>query len=80
MRLKHQKINNMVLELINKILTVLFFASCLNTIRHVYYFIQAWSVSTEEAPVKYRITNLSLFLLGLSIACILSGIFTGVQI
>lgn len=68
------------IDLINKILTVLFFAACLNSIRHSYYFIQAWFTSTEELPVKYRLTPKSLLLLGISIAYVLTTIFTGIKI
>lgn len=70
----------MLLDTLNKLLIVLFFMSCLNTIRHAYYFIQTWFTSTEEIPVKYRLTNKSLFLLGVSIAYILTTIFTGIKI
>ena len=67
----------MLLDILNKILMILFFLSCLNTIRHTYYFIQAWFTSTEEEPVKYRLTNTSLVLLGVSVAYILTAIFNG---
>ncbi len=67
----------MLLDILNKILMILFFISCLNTIRHTYYFIQAWFTSTEEEPVKYRLTNTALLLLGMSIAYILTAIFNG---
>jgi hypothetical protein len=70
----------MLLDALNKLLIVLFFMSCLNTIRHTYYFIQAWFTSTEEVPVKYRLSPKSLLLLGVSIAYILTSIFTGVKI
>jgi hypothetical protein len=70
----------MLLDTLNKILIVLFFLSCLNTIRHGYYFIQTWFTSTDETPIKYRLTNTSLFLLGVSIAYILTTIFTGIKI
>jgi hypothetical protein len=66
--------------LLNKLLMVLFFVSLLNTIRHGYYFIQAMVTSTYEEPIKYVISKHSLTLLGLSIAYILSVIFTGIKI
>jgi hypothetical protein len=66
--------------ILNKILLILFFMSCLNILRHAYYFIQAVVTSSEEEPKKYRITNVSLYLLGISIAYILSTIFTGITI
>ena len=70
----------MLLDTLNKLLTVLFFISCLNTARHAYYFIQTWFTSTEELPVKYKITDKSLFLLGVSIAYILTAIITGIKL
>lgn len=70
----------MVEILLNKLFIFLFFLSLLNTVRHIYYFIQALVSSTEEQPIKYVISKTSLTLLGLSIAYILSSIFTGVEI
>jgi hypothetical protein len=70
----------MLLDTLNKLLIVLFFMSCLNTIRHAYYFIQAWVKTSEELPTKYILSKQSLFLLGVSIAYILTTIFTGIKI
>jgi hypothetical protein len=70
----------MIEILLNKLFIVLFFVSLLNTVRHTYYFIQAIVTSTEEQPIKYVIPKTSLILLGLSIAYILSSIFTGIEI
>jgi hypothetical protein len=70
----------MIELLLNKVLMVLFFISLLNTIRHMYYFIQAIVTSTEEQPIKYVISKNSLILLGLSISYVLSVIFTGIKI
>lgn len=70
----------MLIDLSNKILMICFFLSCLTTIRHGYYFIQTFISSTEETPVKYRISNTSLILLGISIAYILSSLFTGITL
>lgn len=70
----------MLMDILNKILMILFFLSLFNTIRHVYYFIQTWFTTTEEAPVKYKLTNTSLVLLGISISYILTTIFTGIKI
>ena len=66
--------------IINKILIILLFLAILNTLRHTYYFVQTWFTATEEEPVKYRLSNKSLFLLGVSIAYILTAIFTGIKI
>jgi len=70
----------MIDVLLNKLFMVLFFVSLLNTVRHTYYFIQVIVTSTEEQPIKYVISKTSLTLLGLSIAYILSSIFTGIEI
>lgn len=70
----------MVIEIINKILIIMFFLSCLTTLRHIYYFTQAFLTSTEELPIKYRLTSTSLFYLGVSLSYILSAIFTGLKI
>jgi hypothetical protein len=70
----------MLVDLSNKILMILFFLSCLTTLRHGYYFIQAFFSSTVETPVKYRISKISLFLLGISIAFILSTLLTGITL
>jgi hypothetical protein len=70
----------MFVEALNKLLLVLFFVSLLNTIRHAYYFIQAIVSSSEEEPIKYVISKSDLTMLGLSIAYILSVIFTCIKI
>jgi hypothetical protein len=70
----------MLLEIVNRILIVLFFMSCLITIRHGYFFIQAIITSSSEEPIKYRLSSTSLFFLCVSIAYILSVIFTGITI
>ncbi len=70
----------MLIDILNRILITAFFMSCLATLRHCYYFIQAYFTSTEEAPVKYRVSKMSLFFLCVSIAYILSVIFTGIKL
>lgn len=70
----------MLLDIINKLLIICFFMASLTTLRHVYYFIQAFIISNEETPVKYRVSKISLLFLGISIAYILSVIFTGIKL
>jgi len=70
----------MLLDIINKILIVLFTLSCLTSLRHTYYFIQAWVKSTSDVPTKYKVGNSSLILLGVSLAYIITSIFTGITI
>lgn len=70
----------MLVEISNKILMLLFFMSALNSLRHIYYFIQAFFSSTEELPSKYRLNDRSLYLLGISLAYILTVVFTGIKL
>lgn len=70
----------MLVDIINRILMTCFFMSCLTTLRHGYYFIQAFLTSTDETPVKYRVSKTSLLFLCVSIAYILSVIFVGIKI
>ncbi len=73
----------MIETILNKLFLLLFFLACLNIIRHGYYFIQSYIISkTEdiEKPLKYRVRNSSLILLGISIAYIFTVIVTGIKI
>lgn len=66
----------MILDTLNKLPMVLFFLAALNVLRHVYYLVQTWFASKdEEEPIKYRLSNISLILLGLSISYILAVLF-----
>jgi len=73
----------MLVDIINKILIMLFFISALNVGRHLYYFIQTYMKvvdNTEEVVFKYRLTSKSLFLLCVSLAYLLTSVFTGIKI
>jgi hypothetical protein len=70
----------MLLDTLNRILITIFFMSCLNTGRHLYYFIQTWVSSNEENQIKYKLNKWSLFLLGVSISYILTSIFYGIKL
>ena len=70
----------MLIEILNRILIILLFMSGLTILRHGYYFIQAFFTSSEELPVKYRVSNTSLFYLCVSIAYVLSVFFTGITL
>lgn len=70
----------MTIDIINKILVMVFILGCLNVFRHTYYFIQAWVKSNNDNPTKYRMGSTSLLFLGLSLAYIISSIFTGITI
>lgn len=68
----------MLIEILNKVIVLIFFLSSLNTLRHLYYFIQSFVSSTEETPVKYKLSKSSLILLGISISYIFTVIHSWV--
>ena len=68
----------MLIEILNKVIVLIFFLSSLNTLRHLYYFIQSFISSTEETPVKYKLSKTSLILLGISISYIFTVIHSWV--
>lgn len=70
----------MILDILNKVFIILFMLSSLNVFRHGYYFLQAWFKSENEEPVRYVISPRALFFLGISLAYILTGIFSGITI
>jgi hypothetical protein len=70
----------MLIDIVNKILVIIYVLSLLNVVRHGYYFIQAWVKSNDDAPQRYRMGNTSLILLGLSLAFAISSIFVGITI
>ena len=69
----------MVLDIINKILIIIFILASLNIIRHSILTIQVWFRANEE-EIKYTLTSKGLFLLGLSLAYVISSIFTGIHL
>ena len=70
----------MTLILINKVLIILYILSCLNVLRHVYYLIQTTMMTKNESSEKYRLSNKSLLILGISLAYLISIIFIGIKI
>lgn len=67
----------MVIEILNKLIMVVFVLSTLNILRHCFYCVQMFLTSTEDNPRKYMLTNKSLLLLGLSISYFITLIITG---
>ena len=63
-----------LITIADKLMLMLFMLSLLNSIRHGYYFAQAIVKSTEESPIKYRLTDSSLTMLGVSISYIITYI------
>jgi hypothetical protein len=68
----------MIESLLNKGLFILFFLSIFNILRH------GWKISMmlrdENIPNKYELTKTELIFLGVSIAYLISTIFTGIRI
>ena len=63
--------------ILNKVLLVIFILSVLNCLKHEWNIINGLR---EEVPNKYKISTSERFLLGLSLAYIISVIFTGLQV
>jgi len=70
----------MLILIINKILILIYVLALINSIRHLYYFIQAFLSTYGNEPVKYIISDKSLLLLGISIAYLITGILTGITL
>ena len=70
----------MLIDILNKIFFVLFFLSMVNIVRVTFFLIGSFVKSDSKTPEKFRLTSRQLFLLGLSIAYIISTLFTGIKI
>lgn len=68
----------MLTSLLNKVLFLLFFMACFNIVRHV------WKVflrlREEDLPKKYELPKNELIFLGISVAYILTTLFTGITV
>ena len=69
----------MLIAIFNKILIMVLIMSVLNIIRHIYFVIQLY-VRNDEEREKYSLNGISLILLGLSIAYLITSIVTGIYI
>ena len=69
----------MLIAIFNKILIMVLIMSVLNIIRHIYFVIQLY-VRNDEEREKYSLNGVSLILLGLSIAYLITSIVTGIYI
>jgi|688.fasta_scaffold15351_5 hypothetical protein len=68
----------MLTTLLNKILFLFFFLACFNILKHIWkVFIK---LREEDVPNKYELPKNELILLGISIAYLLTTIFTGITI
>lgn len=63
--------------LLNKVLLIIFIMSALNCLKHVWVLLNGLR---EDIPSKYVISSSERFLLGLSIAYIITTVFTGLQL
>ncbi len=62
-------------EILDKILFIGFFMSCLVIIRHIFLFIRHLN---NPEPKPYEVDKRSLFYIGLSVAVLLTGIIKGI--
>jgi hypothetical protein len=67
-----------VCGLLTKLFTLTVVFSALNVIRHLYGLFIV--VMSDDDDLKYKITPVDLFYLGLSLALIITGIITGIGI
>ena len=65
----------MLIDILNKILIIIFVLGGLNILRHIYFVIQSWVIKE-----RYILTKKSLFLLGLSLAYVIGSLITGIII
>ena len=65
----------MITILLNKVLYIGLFLSILNVIRQSYFMVQALMINKEG----YKLPQRELLILGISIAYILTCIFTGIK-
>jgi len=68
----------MLESLLNKVLFLFFFLACFNIVRHI------WKVflrlREEDVPKKYELSKNELIFLGISVAYVLTTLFTGITI
>ena len=62
----------MIIEILNKVLIVLFFLSICNVIRNIFFI-----YDNSRKGIKFNISKLGLWYLGFSISYILTIIFSG---
>ena len=70
----------MLIELIERLLWVIFWLSTCNILRHGYFFTQTWVKSESESPEKYYLSFKSLLLLGLSIGYTITSLIKGINL
>lgn len=69
-----------LLLILNKGFMFMFFMSFLNLIRHTYNLIQTYYIGSEDENVRYIVEPKDLLILAVSIAIVLTSMFTGIQL
>jgi hypothetical protein len=70
----------MSIIILNKILVILFVFAWVNILRHGFFTFLAWKRNADEKQDEYVISQRGLFLLGLSIAYVVTSIITGINL
>jgi len=65
------------MEIINRILVIIYVLAILNCLRHVYNILL---IVISDAKVKYILSGNALLILGMSVAYIITGILMGIVI
>jgi hypothetical protein len=68
----------MITFFINKLMFLIFFMAILNAAKHLFEVVRRLFI--EDQPERYTLTRVEKILLGLSIAYILTTIFTGIKL
>tara|TARA_R110000796_G_scaffold114550_7_gene226252 strand:- start:81 stop:299 length:219 start_codon:yes stop_codon:yes gene_type:complete len=69
------------IEILNRMLVVIYVLACLNVTRHLYKLFASWtSTEGDGETIRYILEERKLILVGLSIAYIISGFFTGITL
>ena len=71
-----------LVEILSRVLVIIYILSFLNILRHSYKLLASWfsTKGTGEETIRYILDSKHLILLGLSIAYVISGIFTGITL
>lgn len=71
-----------LIDILNKALVVIYILSCLNIVRHAYKLFASWSSTENEGQetIRYVLEPNKLLIVGLSIAYVISGVFTGITL
>ena len=68
----------LIATLLNKILILILFMSIINLVKHVWNIFMV--LRNEDVPNKYELSKRELIFLGISVAYILTTIFTGIKL